>query len=269
MDVQGTSSQYYFRKNFKLKYKKGFNMEDGSYLEKFPVTIGGIGESTFTYKADVASSEGANNVELVRYFEDSKPWDTPAEQENSLVRVGIDGFPMVAFHDDGVSTSFYGKMNFNNDKGTPKLFGFKTYFDDNGNYIDGDESWEMANNTTDLVLFKSDDLTNWKDSFESRFPDDNTPDEHTFGNNPGELDRLQDMVSWVVSTRRLETDSEEEKAAKLQKFRNELEDRFDLDSTLFYYLFTELFLMVDSRAKNAFPTYYKSRKAGDGGDRWF
>ena len=27
--------------------------------------------------------------------------------------------------------------------------------------------------------------------------------------------------------------------------------------------------MIDSRAKNAFPTYFKSRQAGDGGDHWF
>jgi hypothetical protein len=27
--------------------------------------------------------------------------------------------------------------------------------------------------------------------------------------------------------------------------------------------------MIDSRAKNAFPTYFKSRQEGDGGDRWF
>ena len=27
--------------------------------------------------------------------------------------------------------------------------------------------------------------------------------------------------------------------------------------------------MVDSRAKNAFPTYFASREPGDGGDRWY
>jgi len=30
-----------------------------------------------------------------------------------------------------------------------------------------------------------------------------------------------------------------------------------------------MFLLVDSRAKNCFPTYFASRTPGDGGDRWF
>ena len=44
-------------------------------------------------------------------------------------------------------------------------------------------------------------------------------------------------------------------AYRKAKFRAELGDYCELDSTLFYYLFTELFLMVDSRAKNAFPSF--------------
>ena len=39
------------------------------------------------------------------------------------------------------------------------------------------------------------------------------------------------------------------------KFKAELGDYVELDSALFYYLFTELFLMVDSRAKNMFPSF--------------
>ena len=258
IDVQGTSSQYYFRKNFKVKYKNGF-IQGADVKSKYPIRPGAIPEKEFTYKADVASSEGANNVELVRFFEDSKGWLVPPEREDDAVRVGIDGFPIVAFHNDGEKTYFYGKMNFNNDKGTPDTFGFD----------DGDESWEIKSNTTDLVLFKSDDLSTWDDSFESRYPEEVGDDEHAYGSAPGELDKLQEMVSWVYSTRRLETDSEEEKARKLKKFKDEIEDYFNLESTLFYYLFTELFLLADSRAKNAFPTYYKSRTAGDGGDRWY
>ena len=44
-------------------------------------------------------------------------------------------------------------------------------------------------------------------------------------------------------------------AYRLAKFKAEASNYMEMDSALFYYLFTELFLMVDSRAKNAFPSF--------------
>ena len=271
IDVQGTSSQYYYKKNFKIKFEGGFEDKDFNWSEHYKLRgEDSKKEKTFTYKADVASSEGANNVELVRYFEDTKNWFSPAELEpdedipgstdsKKRIRVGIDGFPIIMFHNDGNQTSFYGKMNFNNDKGNSRTFGFK----------DGDECWEFINNTTPLVLFKTNDLTAWADSFESRYPEEAGSDEHAYGTLPEERTKLQALLDWVVQTYRRPEDSEEEKAAKLSKFRTELSTHFDKTSTLFYYLFTELFLMVDSRAKNAMLAYLKSRQSGDGGNKWF
>ena len=271
MDVQGTSSQYYYKKNFKIKYEGGFEDLNGNWSEHYKLRGDkSKKEKTFTYKADVASSEGANNVELVRYFEDSKNWYSPAEllpdedipgstDSKLRIRVGIDGLPIVMFHNDGNTTSFYGKMNFNNDKNNERTYGFQ----------DGDECWEFLHNTSDLVLFKTDDLANWQDSFESRYPETAGSDAHAYGTLPGERSKLQEVLTWVVSTRRLDTDSEDIKARKLAKFKAEFENYFDLNSSLFYYLYTELFLLVDSRAKNAMLTYLKSRQTGDGGDKWF
>ena len=137
VDVQGTSSQYYYKKNFKIKYEQGFEDKNGNWTEHYKIRgEDSKKEKTFTYKADVASSEGANNVELVRYFEDTKNWFSPAELEpdedipgsvdsKKRIRVGIDGFPIVTFWNDGNETKFYGKMNFNNDKGNDRTFGFK------------------------------------------------------------------------------------------------------------------------------------------------
>lgn len=68
---------------------------------------------------------------------------------------------------------------------------------------------------------------------------------------------------------RKDSDTEAQKTAKLQKFRNELTKYFDLNSCLFYYLYTELFLMVDSRGKNAMMAYLRSHQSGDGGGKWF
>lgn len=242
MNVQGTSSQYYYRKNFKIKFSNGLTV-NGTVMPKYALRPGAIPEKEFTLKADVASSEGANNVELVRLYNDaSKAYGikTPPQLENGDLRVGIDGFPMVCFHNNGSETYFYGKFNFNNDKANESTFGFS----------EGDESWEVRNNTSNRVLFKSADFEgdDWQNDFEARYPD----------TDPAYVDtsRLAAMCAWVVSTDRDAVDTEEEKAARLAKFRDELEDWFDLDSSMFYYLFTELFLMVDSRAKNAFPTYW-------------
>ena len=271
-NVQGTSSQYYYRKNFKIKFQNGFTDIEGETEKKYKIVPPlAKKEKTFTFKADVASSEGANNVELVRYFEKTKNFLTPAEQDQDpddtasgyltkdRVRVGIDGFPIVMFHNNGASTNFYGKMNFNNDKSNDDTFGF----------TDGDECWEFINNTTPLVLFQTDDMSGWQSSFESRFPEEAGSDEHAYGTEAGELDKLTAVVKWIYSTQRLDTDSEEMKAAKLKKFRDEFTKHFDLNSSLFYYLYTELFLMVDSRAKNAMLAYLRSHQSGDGGGKWF
>lgn len=220
-DVQGTSSQYYARKNYKGKFKQ-FEI-NGETVSKFELRSGAMAVNTFCYKADVASSEGANNVELVRLYHNTCPSKTPAMLEDSRVRWGIDGFPIVIFWNDGKETSFLGKYNFNNDKGTPEVFGFK----------DEDQSWEFKNNTSSTMLFQSDDLSDWTNDFEARHPDGSQ-----------EIGKLQQVMSWVLSTK-----------GDLEKFKMEFENWFDKDSTLFYYLFTEMFLMVDSRAKNMFLTY--------------
>ena len=63
IDVQGTSSQYYSRKNYKIKFKNGFII-DGVNYANYQLRNTSVPTNTFTFKADVASSEGANNVEL-------------------------------------------------------------------------------------------------------------------------------------------------------------------------------------------------------------
>lgn len=252
IDVQGTSSQYYARKNYKIKFKGGFILTDGTSVQVYCIREDAIGTNTFTFKADVASSEGANNVELVRLFNDACPYRTTPQVNNPNIRQGIDGFPIVMFWSNGNSTIFLGKYNFNNDKGTPEVYGFAA----------GDESWEILNNTSDRVLFKSADFANtdWINDFEGRYPDGNT--------DPAQLSALS---AWLVST-----DQEAATGAalaspvtyggveytadtaeyRLAKFKAELPEHVELQSACFYYLFTELFLMVDSRAKNMFPTIF-------------
>lgn len=238
-NVQGTSSQYYPRKNYKIKFKQGLTMRNGTQTDTYKLRADSIPTKTFCLKADVASSEGANNVELVRLYCNACPYETPAQKKDERIRQGIDGFPMVVFWNNGSGTSFLGKYNFNNDKSTEEVYGF----------TEGDESWEILNNTSDRVLWKSDDYSGdgWLNDFEARYPDEDPP--YT---DPAQL---QEFATWIKSTDVTGITDPAEKERRLKKFKDELGDYVEIDSALFYYLFTELFLMVDSRAKNAFPSF--------------
>ena len=268
-DVQGTSSQYYERKNYKLKFKNGFVMtQNGKAVSSFPIREGAVGSKVFCLKADVASSEGANNVELARLANDANPYKTPAQEENGKIRQTIDGFPIVLFwQNEDNETVFLGKANCNVDKGDLPIFGF----------AEDDESWEIKNNTSDRVLWKSDDystiitdedgkeIPEWTQDFESRYPEDYF-----------DASQLQELASWLKSTDQEQATGAElpspvtyngtqyttdTAAYRLAKFKAELGDYMEIGSTVFYYLFSELFLMVDSRAKNAFPSFMGSQVA--------
>ena len=236
IDVQGTSSQYYSRKNYKINFKGGF-IVDGVEKETYQLRSTSMPTDTFTFKADVASSEGANNVELAMLYEDTCPVKTPPQLSDSRVRQGIEGYPCLAFYFDGTNYLFLGKYNCHNDKATEEVFGFES----------GDESWEILQNNTEMVIWKDDNFegTAWKTSFEGRYPDKNT-----------DTTNLAAFASWLKSTDTTAVSTEEEKAERLAKFKAEFADWCNVDAMLFNYIFTELFLMVDNRAKNAFPTRY-------------
>ena len=170
------------------------------------------------------------------------------------MRQGIDGFPIVIFWNNGTDVIFMGKYNWNNDKSTEETFGFQ----------EGDESWEVLNNTGDRVLFKSADYsgTDWLNDFEARFPD----------TDPAYTDpaQLREFAEWIVSTDTERATGEtlpspvtyddvtfasDTAAYRIAKFKAEAGNYMELQSAMFYYLFTELFLMVDSRAKNMFPSF--------------
>ena len=290
INVQGTSSAVYDVKNFDLQFKKGFEMtQSGEHADNYALAPTVVPFNRFVIKADVASSEGANNVELVKLFCDADPYKRPEELANAKVRKGIDGYPMVLFwHNTATNeTRFYSKGNFNLPKRAPGPYGYS-----------GDmESWEFQNNTSNLMLFLSDTFSmaprvdpdtgetkeTWRYDYEARFPSDEWVD----------IDKLQELQSFVYSTYRNgatdnalaepvtyqethvvldevpnpetgETTYEERlvtedvtyttdsAAYRLSKFRNEFDKYAEVDSFIFYYIFTELFLMVDSRAKNLF-----------------
>ena len=252
IDVQGTSSQYYYVKNYKIKFKGGFILASGMILEDYQLNADVIPTSTYTFKADVASSEGANNVVLAQIYNDLCPVKTPPQEEDPRVRQTIDGHPIVIFWDNGSGPAFIGKYNFNHDKGTEEVFGF----------TEGDESWEILQNGTDRVGWKDADFSGdaWKTDFEARYPEDNV-----------DTTNLTAFAAWLVTTNTeaatgtalattvtydgvdYTTDSVE---YRLAKFRAELPEHANVDALVFYYVITEIFLCIDQREKNAFPTLW-------------
>ena len=72
-----------------------------------------------------------------------------------------------------------------------------------------------------------------------------------------EYDEVEDPQTGAISyNERLVTEdvtyTTDTAAYRLSKFKHEFEKYAEVDSFIFYYIFTELFLMVDSRAKNLF-----------------
>lgn len=224
VDVQGTSSQNYFRKNYKLKFKEGFKLTDtNETVSKIAIRDNSVPVSTFCFKADVASSEGANNVLLVRLYEEfcrsfyltdpqKAELNKPADERKDI-RQGIDGFPMVVFwaENENAPIHFLGKYNYNNDKSTTDVFGFEV----------GDQSFEVRNNTSGRCLFQdgvamdwgttSEDKkkiysgplpvptstdSNYKGDFEFRYPDSDDVD----WDDLDQFTRFEETVDWVRST---------------------------------------------------------------------
>ena len=114
-------------------------------------------------------------------------------------------------------------------------------------FTDSDQSWEVLNNTSSRVLWKSADYTGdaWLNDFEARHPEDFT--------DPAQLSAL---ATWLVSTDQEAatgaalaapvayggvTYNNDTAAYRLAKFKAELPEHVELQSACFYYLFTELF----------------------------
>lgn len=219
-DVQGTSSAGYPVKNFKLKLGK---LDEGggiTYTQSGETAAGfrfkgenSLLTKVFCLKADYASSENANNVNLVDYYNQTCPYRNEAMQINNLVRWGVQGEPIVLFWRNTLTNEVYfqGKYNMNDDKDNENVFGFVDVLDEEK--YPNIECWEFLNNNTELCLFshqtdennsawfekvtndKGEEVIAWENSYERRFPeqDDDTVNK---------LSNFQRMINWVASTNR-------------------------------------------------------------------
>ena len=243
IDVQGTSSQWYVRKNWKLKFKNEHTHVAGMLPAK-----------VFCMKADYAEATGTHNTQNANLIGTLYQTKTPPQEADARVRTTVYGFPCVIYHKATESSApvFNGKYNFNYDKGAENVYGFSASYPNA-------ESWEFSNNTSDACLFHAALGADWRDNFEARYPDGDE-----------DIQYFKTMHDWVVSTYQAGatgavlaasyTDADgivhttDNAAYRLAKFKKEFTDHFDKDFCLLYYVYTFVMLMVDQRAKNMFLT---------------
>lgn len=254
---QGTSSMGYPKKNFRpytgygeVWDNLGNIMINGLYSFK----EGSQPVNVWCLKADYAESSGTHNTGIARLWNQvmtnaqvNGEYVLRTEAQKAAIAAGykydvrttVDGFPChVLYRLTADSELIYiGKYNFNNDKSTESVFGFRDIpgFDNSKM-----QCWEVLNNGNHLALFQ--DTTNfdieWDQAFESRYPDgsENTTD-------------LKAFCEWIVSTKN-----------DIAKFKSEKWDHLDVYKVAAYYVYLMRFGAVDQVVKNAMLTSEDGRR---------
>ena len=275
---QGTSSLEYILAalNLDIDFSEATSWVDGNGedITAYAFTPNSIAVDYFNCKADVASSESANNVVLTDDYNTYNP--DPFVGKTGMVRDCIEGHPCAVFFtntsDAPVSigartvaageTVLYFAGNMNNSKKNFAVFGWDS------------TKWpeqccvEILNNIDLQCRFRSDDLSTetWDgapgtSSFEFAFPKNPTAAMKA---------KFQELLSWVVSTTRdLATNAalpetviyngvpyaSDTAAYRAAKFVAEFDNYFRRDQMCFHFLFTERHCMSDNRSKNVFLCY--------------
>jgi hypothetical protein len=197
MRPQGTSSMGYPKKNFRIYTQKVANTEvydsvGNPIADKlYSFKDGAQPVNCWCLKADYAESSGTHNTGIARLWNEAL-YNAQIDGEYKLrteaqkkaeeagypydVRTTIDGFPILLFYRPSANDDliFIGKYNFNNDKSTESVFGFKGIPNFNNEKM---QCWEVLNNGNALALFTSVEGfdSDWSEAFESRYPDTKTP----------------------------------------------------------------------------------------------
>lgn len=232
------------RKNWKLKFANEHYID----FDHLPAKV-------ICIKVDYAEATGTHNTQNANFVHKLYSEPIPPQAEDPKTRTTIYGKPILLFHQADANSNpvFYGKSNYNYDKGAEYVFGFTDKYDV--------ECWEFCNNTSDACNFLGPIPTNWGDDFEARYPEESK-----------DISRFKIMHDWVVSTaqgqatgRALTSEytdidgnvhTNDTAAYRLAKFKTEFEDYFDMHYALIYYVYTFFALMVDQRTKNMFLTYW-------------
>lgn len=285
---QGTSSNEYgySGRNLDLIMDRDtseFTLGDGVTKAKtITLTRDSVPTDYLNVKVNIASSENENNAQLANRYNTYNPFVRTAKLKDSKVKDTMEFHNCVVFirennedistHREFTDTSYHyyalGNVGDSkrtddtrvNDKNDPKehiievmdynvaLAEFPTgYTDSEGNKAICPESeWKAGNNAYDYLYaeykYKDGEFKSFgSESYEFRYEMKGVTDEQRQAN----IDAWREFYKFVV------TSTDEEFYVNLKKY-------FVVDSALYYYLFTERYMMVDSRAKNSFWHYGKT-----------
>lgn len=308
IDVQGTSSQWYVRKNWKVKLK---DKKNGINNKAYQHMDNQLPADTFCIKVDYAEATGTHNTQSANLIETLYTEKIPAQLDDARVRSTVVGFPCVIFEKETEDSDpvFSSKANFNIDKGAEDSFGFNTDY--------SVESWEFRNNTSDACNFIDtwDNTNYFLADFEARYITESESSNYTIDDleeyedkylastqpggtplTPAEQETLlavrtatshqfKELHDWVVSTNQNkatgedlpepyiagnDTYTKDTAGYRLAKFKKEFEQHFDMHFCLIYYIYTFFSLMTDQRSKNMFLTRWTTTDVnGNKTTKWY
>ena len=185
--TQGTSSQFYPRRNYKIKCKEKMFADRGPFkndvihMPFFFMDNDSVGTTKFTLKIDYMESSGSYNTGFANLVGNAYTKHPLNDYENALdksidlngFRTSVQGFPTMAFHAKSDKTLYIGRYNMNIDKGSDEMYGYKLYenndtffgskvknlylIDDKGKPMsvnDTAECWEFSDNNRGYCSFR-------------------------------------------------------------------------------------------------------------------
>ena len=258
--VQGTSSAAYGRSsyNMDLDFKKTG--------KKYKISENAIPVNYINIKVNVASSENANNINCVDWYNTYQPFRIEA-RERPGVRDSVEGKPCAVFFTNSSNapawfssqlvqpgeTILYAMGDLCNSKKNTDVFGEdmvgehptlacievsgndtapERFLTDQGfEYNDDEEGWVTFDGYDDQGEPKYITHYEWRMA-----PDDD--------HKADVVDAWEDMVSWVVST-----------IGNPTKFKQEVGNYFTVNTLLYHFLMLEFFAAYDNVSKNTFYSY--------------
>ena len=301
VQIQGTSSTKYPRKNYRITLNKGTGdgpklyvgaeaqkemaapgtgtceADKGNTKNYYQMRPGAIPINIFVCKKDFSDSSMTHNTgtsKLMNEVFKEMGILTPPQQQNTAYRTGFDGLPIDIFSSESADgeSEYYGQYNFNNEKkSSGKVYGFEPIDLGNGTSLECLCCLEFLNNSEKLCNFQVDaDLDTQLDNefdnaLEFRYPEDDT----TWNGNPSknkpaataeQKAAIKRLFTWIrtmkpagaeIATRLQEQGGDDRLSTWVNaQFAQQVDQYFNVDSLLSWYVYTDYFMSVDQRAKN-------------------